>query len=93
MEIGKSYLIKFNNNNAKNTFVGKYVGNNIYNQETFKINDKCFHSDCPFFKNVKVASEIIKDEPLYKDSCICQFVCLQNQNFIISEIEKKLVSE
>ena len=64
MEIGKSYIIKFNNQNETHTFIftGTYVGNNIYNQETFKINDKCNQSECDFFKNPKVAYEIIKDE-------------------------------
>jgi hypothetical protein len=87
MEIGKSYIIKFNNQNETYTFIfiGKYVGNNIYNQETFKINDKCNQSECDFFKNPKVAYEIIKDEPLYKDCCICQFICRQNEKFKIDE--------
>jgi len=87
MEIGKSYIIKFNNQNETHTFIytGIYVGNNIYNQETFKINDKCNQSECDFYKNPKVAYEIIKDEPLYKDCCICQFICRQNENFKIKE--------
>ena len=83
MEIGKSYIIKFN----QFIFTGTYVGNNIYNQETFKINDKCNQSECDFFKNPKVAYEIIKDEPLYKDCCICQFICRQNENYKIDETE------
>ena len=82
--VGKSYIIEYNNGLVKWNSI--YVGNNIYGQATFKIKSDCIENDnqeCPFVRNPKVAFEIIKDEPLYKDCCICQFICKQDERLKI----------
>jgi hypothetical protein len=84
--VGKSYIIEYNNGLGK--WFATYVGDNIYGQATFKIKNHCIEKDneeCVFFKNPKVAIEIINDEPLYKDCCICQFICKQDTRLNIYE--------
>ena len=84
--LGNSYVIEYNNGLGKWNSI--YVGKNIYGQETFKIKDNCIekeNQECPFVKNPKVSNEIIKDEPLYKDCCICQFICKQDERLKIYE--------
>jgi len=83
--IGKSYSIEYNDN-IKYTWYGFYVGNNIYGQATFKINNNCIEKDnikCPWFKNKSVTLEIVIIEPLYKNDCICQFICIQDDKWTI----------
>jgi hypothetical protein len=84
--IGNLYIIEYNNGLGK--WKATYVGNNIYGQATFKIKTNCIEKDnqeCPFVRNPKVSNEIIKDEPLYKDCCICQFICKQDVRLNIYE--------
>jgi len=82
--VGKSYNIKLNVDVGK--WTGIFVGINIYNQLTFKISDTCDinqNKKCPFFNNKTITDEIIDNEPLYKNCCLCQFVCIQNDDWQI----------
>jgi len=82
--VGKSYSIESNVGGGK--WTGTYVGINIHNQPTFKVSDTCEiqkNNKCPFFNNVTINVQIINNEPLYKNCCLCQFVCKQNDAWTI----------
>jgi hypothetical protein len=86
--IGKSYNIEYNDNNINYKWYGFYVGNNIYVQATFKINNNCIEKDnieCPWYKNKNVTVEIISNEPIYQNECLCQYVCIQDDKWLVSE--------
>jgi hypothetical protein len=81
--VGKSYSIESNIGGGK--WTGTYVGNNIHNQPTFKISINCEiekNNKCPF-NNKTIINEIINNEPLFKNCCLCQFISKQNNNWII----------
>jgi hypothetical protein len=82
--VGKSYTIESNIGGGK--WIGTYVGNNIHNQPTFKISDICEvqkNNKCLFFNNNTIKTEIVNNEPLYTNCCLCQFVSKQNDKWII----------
>ena len=76
--VGQKYILEYS---GVGKWTGIYVGDNIYGQPTFKITNIC-EKDCMLVKHPRVAYEIYKDEPLYKDCCICQFICKQDDRLL-----------